>query len=250
MRKTAREVWSLYGRTWATYFAWARTLLPLAVIVFIPIGLIHAIPVHAQVDQLDLEGGLQVFGLALAVVLLSAGGLLGEVFYAGTVAIALTHPHDGKPPTLREIAAQISYGRLIAIDLIYVVASAAGLALLVVPGVLIYIYLGLAAPVAEIEGRTIKAAFKRSLELVRGHFWMVFFVLVPLELAGDAITNAALALSHGAIGDTILDEWFTDAVTNIIFTPFYAVAAVLLTLKLIGDLDGEEPGFRATPPSP
>ena len=37
-------------------------------------------------------------------------GLLGEVFYTGAVAISLTHPHDGKPPSLREIAGMVDYG--------------------------------------------------------------------------------------------------------------------------------------------
>lgn len=246
---TAREVLALYRRTWVTYFAWARTLLPLAVVVFVPLGLIHAIPAHAEINQLDVDGGIEVFGLVLAVVLLAGGGLLGEVFYAGTVAIALTRPREGRPPSAREVAGQISYGRLIAIDLLYVAGSAIGLLAFVVPGVLFYIYFGLTAPVAEIEERPIKASFRRSLELVRGHFWMVFLILVPLELAADVLTNVALQLSQGAIGDTILDEWVTDTVTNIVLTPFYAVAAVLLTLKLIGDADGREPSLRSAPPS-
>lgn len=247
MRKTAREAWDLYRRIWVTYFAWARTLLPLAVVVFVPLGLIHAIPAHAELSDLDLEGGIEVFALALAVVALTTSGLLGEVFYAGAVAIALTRPQDDGRPSALEVAKSISYGRLIAIDILYVLASAVGLAALVVPGVLVYVYFSLAAPVAEIEGRPVKESFRRSLNLVRGHFWLVVVILVPLEVAGDALTNVALELSHGAIANTILDEWLTDTATNIVFTPFYAIAAVLLTLKLIGDADGTEPGFRSAP---
>jgi hypothetical protein len=250
MKRLAVEVAGLYREIWRTYFAWARTLIPLAVVVFVPLGLIHAIPAHADVQSLDFAGWLQIFAIAIAVIALSAGSLIGEVFYAGAVAIALTHPHEGRPPTLREVAAMINYRRLIAVDLIYAAAVAIGFGALILPGILIYIYLGLAAPAVEIEKRTIKGAFRRSLELVRGHFWLVFAVLVPIELLGNAITAAALSLSHDLIGDTILDEWFTDTVANILFTPFYAVAAVLLTLKLIGEADGEQPELRATPPSP
>ena len=250
MRKLGSETAGLYREIWRTYFAWARTLIPLAVIVFVPLGLIHAIPAHADVQSLDFEGWLQIFAIAIAVIALSAGSLIGEVFYAGAVAIALTHPHEGRPPTLREVARMINYRRLIAVDLIYAAAAAIGFGALILPGILIYIYFGLAAPAVEIEKRTVKGAFRRSLELVRGHFWLVFAVLVPIELLGNAITGVALALSHDLIGDTILDEWFTDTVTNILFTPFYAVAAVLLTLKLIGEADGETPSFRAIPPSP
>jgi hypothetical protein len=249
VRRLSREAGELYRRIVQTYASWFRTLLPLAVIVFVPLGLIHAIPTHVEVTQLDLGSGLHVLAIVIAALALTAGGLLGEVFYAGVVAIALTHPHDGEPPTLREIAGMISYGRLIAVDLIYVDLVLIGFAAFVVPGILLYIYLGLAAPVVEIEGRGVRAGFRRSVQLVRGHFWLVAAVLVPLEILGDGLTALATDLANGLLGDTILDEWFVDAVTNVLFTPFYAVAAVLLTLKLISDAGEEAPVLHSEPPS-
>jgi hypothetical protein len=82
---------SLYRRIVRTYFAWAGTLLPLACFVFVPLGLIHAIPVHVEATSLDLGSGLEIFGALLALLLLVTTGLLGEIFYTGAVAIALTH---------------------------------------------------------------------------------------------------------------------------------------------------------------
>jgi hypothetical protein len=119
-------VLSLYARIWRTYFAWARTLLPLAVVVFVPLGLIHAIPVHVEATSLTLGSGLEIFGYVLALLLLVTTGLLGEVFYTGAVAIALTHPHNGTPPTLREVAGTIRYWTLIAVDLVFGVLVAVG----------------------------------------------------------------------------------------------------------------------------
>ena len=246
--KTLRETLALYGRTWSTYLRWAKTLVPLAIVVFVPLGLIHAIPAHFDVESLDFQGLLHVVAILIAVIALSTGGLLGEVFYAGAVSIALTHPHDGEPPTLREVAGLINYKRLIIVDLVYALAAAFGFAALVVPGVLIYVYFGLAAPVIEIEGRTVLQGFRRSLSLVRGHFWLVAAVLFPIEILGDALTAGATALSHTVISDTILDEWLVDTVTNVISTPFYAVAVVLLTLDLIADRDGDAPALHASPP--
>jgi hypothetical protein len=243
-----RDAPALYGRIARTYFSWAGTLLPLAVFVFVPLGLIHAIPVHYETTNLDIGGVAEIFALLLAVLALSVTGLIGEFFYSGVVAIALTHPHDGEPPALREVARTIDYKRLIAVDLIYAALVALGLAALILPGVLLYVYLGLAAPVVEIERLGIGAALARSYRLVRGHFWLVFAVLVPLELAGDAITNGAIALAHGLLGNTLFTEWLADTATNILFTPFYAVAAVLLTLDLIEDRDGRAPRLHANPP--
>jgi hypothetical protein len=243
-----RDAPALYVRIVRTYFNWAGSLLPLAVFVFVPLGLIHAVPFHYDATHLDLEGAIDVFVLVLAIVALGATGLIGEVFYAGAVAIALTHPHDGEPPSLREVARMINYKRLIAVDLLYVLLVAAGLAAFFLPGIALYVYLGLAAPVVEIERRGVRAAFVRSFHLVRGHFWIVAAILLPLEVAGDAITNAAIHLAHVLLGDTLFAEWLADTSTNILFTPFYAVAAVLLTLDLIKDRDGSAPRLHSEPP--
>lgn len=241
-------VLSLYGRIWRTYFAWARILLPLACFVFVPLGLVHAIPVHADTTSLDLESGLLVASAFLAFGLLVATGILGEIFYTGAVAIALTRPHDDKQPTLFEVARGIRYRRLIVVDLIFGALVALGSLAFVVPGVLFFVYLGLAAPVVEVEHRGVRDALTRSFRLVRGNFWLVFAVLVPIEIFSDAITGLATNL-HLLFGDTLVGEWFVDTATNIVLTPFYAVAAVLLTLDLIAERDGSSPRLHSRPPS-
>lgn len=238
---------SLYRRILVTYRGWARSLLPLAVVVFVPIGLVHAIPVHTDINAIDFDGGIKIFLLATAVMALAATGLIGEVFYAGAVSIALTHPDRGEPPSLREVARMISYRRLIAIDLIFVVVVAVGLALFLVPGLLAFIYLGLAAPVIEIERRTVRESLRRSFDLVRGHFWLVVAVLIPIEIGGDAISFAAAEVAHDVFGESFFAAWAADTLSNLAVTPFYAVAVVLLTLDLIADRDGARPRLNPTP---
>lgn len=242
-------VFSLYRRVWRTYLAWTGTLLPLAVFVFVPLGLIHAIPVHVEATSLNLGSGLEIVGAGAALLLLVTTGLLGEIFYTGAVAIALTHPHDGEQPSLREVAGMVRYGTLIAVDLIFGVLVAVGFIAFFAPGILLFVYLGLAAPVVEIEHRGVRAALVRSIRLVRGHFWLVLAVLVPIEVASDGLTNLATAGAHALLGDSLVAEWLTDTATNIVLTPFYAVAAVLLTLDLIADREGAGPRLHSTPPS-
>ena len=70
---------------------------------------------------------------------------------------------------------------------------ALGILAFVVPGILVFVYLGLAAPVVEIEHRGVRAALARSYRLVRGHFWLVLAVLVPIEIVSDAMTDLATA---------------------------------------------------------
>jgi hypothetical protein len=244
-------VLALYLRIWRTYFAWARSLLPLAFFVFVPLGLVHAIPVHYDATELDFGSGFAIAGLLLAILLLTGAGLIGEVFYTGAVAIALTHPHgaDGRPPSLLEVARMVRYRTLIAVDIVFGVLVSLGFVALVVPGVLLFVYLGLAAPVAEIEHRSWREAFRRSFRLVRGHFWLVFAVLVPIELVSDALTGLATAGTHSLLGDSLVAEWLTDTASNIVLTPFYAVAAVLLALDLIAERDGAAPELHSAPTS-
>jgi hypothetical protein len=243
-----REPLALYVRIFQTYVGWAGTLLPLAMIVFVPLGLVHAIPVHADLTTVDFKGGIEVFVLVAALLVLAGTGLIGEVFYTGAVSIALTHPHGGEPPSLREVARTVSYGRLVAVDLIYGVLVAVGLVVLLVPGILAFVYLGLAAPVVEIERRGVREGLSRSIELVRGHFWLVLAVFLPIEVVGDGLTNLATHLADNLLNGSLLAEWLADTASNVLLTPFYAVAAVLLTLELIAAKEGEAPRLHSGPP--
>jgi hypothetical protein len=244
------SVTAVYRRIVRTYFAWARTLLPLAFWVFVPLGLVHAIPVHVEATSLSFGSGTEIAAAILAVLLLATTGLLGEIFYTGAVAIALTHPRgaDGRPPSLRQVARMIDYKALIIVDLIFGLLVAIGTVAFVIPGILIFIYLGLAAPVVEIEHHGVRAALARSLSLVRGHFWLVLAVLMPIEITSDAITGVATHMTHALLGDSLVAAWVTDTGTNILLTPFYAVAAVLLAVGLIAARDGASPRLHSTPP--
>jgi len=230
---------SIYVRIGRAYWRWAPTLLLLAVAVFVPLGLLHALTVNAEIGSIGFSQSFKLLAAIAAVLALAMTGLVGEVFYAGAVSISLTHSRDGQPPSLREIAGMISYGRLIAIDLIYGALVAIGLVVFLVPGVLAFVWLGLAAPVVEIEDYGIRAALARSVRLVRGKFWTVALVLIPIELVGDALTDIATHLTDHLFGSELLCEWLADVLSNIAFTPFYAVAVVLLTVDRIREKGGD-----------
>ncbi len=243
----ARKLASLYARIGRTYWSWAPSLLLLGAIVFIPLGLLDALAITVDVDSLDLTSGIKIAALVVAVGALTATSLLGEVFYSGAVAVSLTHAEGDRPPSVREIARRLKYGRLIAVDLVYVLIVAVGLLLLFVPGVLAFVWLGLAGPIVEIEDRSVRGALARSWHLVRGNFWLVFFILAPVEIVGDAVGEGIGELIHGALGDSLLATWLAESLSNIAFAPVFAVAAVLLTLELIREKDGAGPRLNSAP---
>jgi hypothetical protein len=238
---------SLYERIVRTYGAWARTLLPLAVVIFIPLGLLEAISVNAELGSRDFGSGLVVFGLLLAAIAIVGTSLFGEIFYSGAIAVLLTHDSDGEPPSLRHISRHLAYGRLLAVDAIFAVLVVVGLLLAVVPGVLFYIWFGLAGAVVEIERSGVRAAFRRSHALVRGRFWLVFAVIAPIEIVSEAIGALAAKLGEGLLGHTIWAEWLAASLANIVVTPFFAVAVVLLTVALIAEKDGGGPQLHSAP---
>ena len=242
-----RRLFATYGRIWRTYRAWAPSLLLLALVVFLPLALLDALTMNVELDSLDLTNGIKVAALVLAVGAITATGLIGEVFFSGAIAISLTHPHGEGPPLLREIARRLNYGRLIAVDLVYVALVATGLLLGLIPGLLAFVYLGLSGPVVELEERTARGALARSMRLVRGNFWLVLWVLLPIQVVGDGIGHLLAGLVHDLFGHTFLATWLAEAVTDLALSPIFAVAAVLLTLDLIAERDGAAPPLHSAP---
>jgi hypothetical protein len=101
--------------------------------------------------------------------------------------------------------------------------------------------------VVELEEQTAVGALRRSVSLVRGNFWFVFAVLAPIEILGDAIGGGLAALVHGLLGHTFLATWLAESIADAALSPVFAVAAVLLTVELMREKDGEAPPIHLTP---
>jgi hypothetical protein len=242
-----RRLTGTYMRIWRTYRGWAPSLLVLAAVVFLPLGLLDALSLQVDVDSLDITSGIKVAALVLAVGAVTMTGLLGEIFFSGAIAISLTHPHGEEPPSLREIARRVKYGRLIVVDFAFVAIVAVGFLIAAIPGVLAFVFFGLAGPVVEIEERSAHRALLRSVQLVRTNFWLVFWILVPIEIVGDAVGGGLAGLVHGIFGDTFIGTWLAEALSNVALSPLFAVAAVLLTVDLIAARDGVAPPLHHEP---
>jgi hypothetical protein len=243
-----RRLLGVYARIGRTYRAWAPRLFLLAAIVFIPLGFVDALLEQVDVSSLDVTNGFQIAAILSALAAVVASGLLGEVFFSGAIAASLTHPEDeDQPPSFARIARHISYGRLIAVDLLFVAMMMLGAVLLIVPAFLVYVFFSPAGAVVELEKRRPLDGFRRSFRLVRGHFWMVAAVLIPVEIVGDAVNDALVGAAHSALGHGLLAAWVGEAVGNMVTAPVASVAIVLLTLDLMYHRDGEAPRVRRRP---
>jgi hypothetical protein len=242
-----RRLAATYAGIWRTYWRWMPSLLLLGTMVFLPLGLLDALSFTVDFDSLDVTSGVEAGALLLAVGAVTMTGLLGEIFFSGAIAISLTHPDGERRPKLRHLIGRIKYGRLIVVDVAFVAVVALGLVLAVVPGVLAFVFLGLAGPIVEIEERSAASALRRSFELVRGSFWLVFWVMVPIEILGDAIGGGLSGFVHHQLGDSFLSAWLAEALSNTVLSPIFAVAAVLLTVQLIAVREPESPFLPMTP---
>lgn len=244
--RSLREAIAVYRRTGSVYRRRFKTLIPLAVAVFLPLGLLDALGTRLTATSLEFDAP-ELVAAVLAALALGATSLLGEIFYSGAVAISLTTPAEEKPSSLRALARRIDFVRLILVDLLFVAVVVLGLALLIVPGLLAFVWFTLAGPVVEIEHRGVWSAMRRSFRLVRGHSLAVALVVFPLGLGGDMASEAVGHLVHAELGESLFGVWIAEAAANSIVTPPFAVALVLLTLDLIAAEDGGEPGLKRAP---
>jgi len=181
----------------ASYRANVGLLLLTALIVFAPITLLEA-AAHGLGDLDPDEASLSAVAEMVAAVSATVfTSVLGEVFYAGVVVAVVAHRRTGVRRELLEIARTLPYLRLTAVDVLFVLMVAVGLALFIVPGVVAFAWFALAAPVVEIEDRGVRAAFVRSRQLVRGSFWRVLAILVDWlgELLAQGLTAPFFALA-------------------------------------------------------
>ena len=111
--------------------------------------------------------------------------------------------------------------------------------------------MSIAGPIVELEERGVGAALKRSFQLVRGNFWFVLWILLPIEIVGDALGEGIAGIVHGIAGHGYLATWLAEMLSNVLLSPVFAVAAVLVTIKLIAAKDGAAPQLHRDPqPAP
>lgn len=223
-----RRTVALQVRDWAHLFG-------LAVIVFVPIGLAEGLLDELEFDEVS-------FTLVLAALSAIAGALIGEVLYSGAVAGLIAEPpEDGRHPSLVQLARRLPILRLLAADILVVLVILGGAILLLVPGLIFFVWFAFVAPVIEIERRGIRDGFRRSRELARGRFWLVLVVIGGLEVCSEAALSGIESLAHSTLGDGHVVEWLADTAADVVVNPPYAVVLVLLAVELMREKPAASP---------
>lgn len=228
-----QRIGEVYRQVFRVYRAWWMYILPFAILVVIPVDVLDSV-VADRIRELGSGHFGEHVILAAIAGAITWTSLFGQVFMAGVIGLSLIHAKDGRPPSLGWMARHIAYWRLIAVDLLYVAATLLGLLLLVVPGLLALAFFALAGPVVEIEDRGIKASFVRSFRLVRKDFWLTFWVLATIQGGGVLIGQGIEHLARAVFGEQTLVDSLAEGASSVLLEPLFAVAIVLLALRLAG----------------
>ncbi len=116
-----------------------------------------------------------------------------------------------------------------------------GLVFLIVPGLILLTWWALIPPSIVLENRGVFESFGRSRELVRGHAWNVFGVLIITYLLSAVISGVIRAI-FTPLPDYV-GTYIGDVIGGSIVAPFSALAITLMYFRLS---ENETP---ATPPA-
>jgi hypothetical protein len=220
-----REAWDLYKTHW-------QHLLPIALVVYLILGLV----------SLLLTIALGWFGALLGALI----SIIGVFWLQATLVEAVTDIRDGRADlSLGQTfsRAQEHIGRVAIAGILAGLAIAVGLLLLIVPGLYLMTIWSLLIPVIVLERRAVMEAFGRSRELVSGNGWNVFGVIVItflILIAAGIVLGIALFWLPGAFG-----EFIRSVVSNTITIPFVALAWTIMYFRL---LELKEPAAAAAAP--
>jgi MFS family permease len=120
---------------------------------------------------------------------------------------------------------------LIGAGILAGIGIAIGFVLLIVPGLYLLTIWAVLVPVIVLERTGVFPSFGRSRQLVKGHGWQVFGVLVVLFLL-FLVIRVLVAAIIGGIADTFAGFALADLIVNLLTVPISALAASVIYFEL------------------
>ena len=112
-------------------------------------------------------------GLVATLLVVASLATFGTTFFAGLLDRIVGEEERGHPRRpLGELLRTLPYWRLLAADVLLSLGAVFATILLIVPGLIFYTYFSLVGPAVVMEDRKVFDAFRRSMRLVRGKFWL------------------------------------------------------------------------------
>ena len=211
-----------------------------ALVLYIPVAIVNGV--------LYDDGGFFPSVIANAIALVA--GYLSQRMVVEAARDILDGRRDQSIGGLFRSAGSV-VGTLIVVGILAGIAIAIGLVLLIIPGLFLITIWAVIVPVVVIERTRVFESFGRSRQLVKGHGWQVFGVLVLLFIAAFVV-QVLIAAILGGIFDSIFGFAIGFLITSLLLAPLTALAASVIYFELKA-LKGEPvlatgPGGTATEP--
>jgi hypothetical protein len=240
------DVARVFERIFEIYRDQFTLLIPAALVVFVPVAIISG---------LIYAGDVGILGALIV----AAIGTIATYWFQGMVVEAARDILDGRRDhsvgsLVRAVVPVL--GPLIVAGILAGIAIGIGLLLLIVPGLFLLTIWAVLAPVIVIERKDAMSSFGRSRELVRGHGWQVFGVIVVLFIVQFVVTAVIQALAT-SVADSVVGFSVADLIVRLLVAPLSALAAAVLFFELkamrgepVLDTGGEAAAPAGTPAAP
>ncbi len=221
------EAWSLYKRFLGRFFL-------TALVLFAVLDLISALADQVAGDS--WSSGL-LWGLVAALV-----SVVGYFWVQAALVETVHDVRDGRADrTIGETyrAVQPQLPSVILGGILAAIGIMIGFVLLIVPGLILLTIWSMLIPVIVLERRSTGEAFTRSREVVRGHGWSVFGLVI--------VTFLIVAIASGVIRavfaplPNFVDAWLGGLVAHSVTVPFAAAALTTAYFALTRGAGDETP---------
>ncbi|MEP6623521.1 MAG: hypothetical protein ABJC79_03700 [Acidimicrobiia bacterium] len=205
----ATRVRTIYRESWDLFRHHFGFIVGSAACILLPFAILDGLGLLV----VDVGGHSLVVGLLLVVVTTATAGLSGlaAIFYAGvldhTVAAWID---DTTAPTRRSVAGRLPWGQLVLASVLGFVVEVIGVALFVVPGLILATLLILTGPVLVGEHLRAVPAMRRSAQLVRrAPVLVVVAVAIPMFVEASLADLAGLVLGHEIVAELLIETVVT-----------------------------------------
>jgi MFS family permease len=228
------DTFDLYQR-----FFWR--FVAIAAVVYVVLDFLSAL-----LSTVDTDNWLVVVFWALVSVAL---GIIGFFWLAGALVEAVQDVRDGRiDNTIGELFERVrpQLPALIVAGVLAGLGILGGLILFIIPGLFLLTRWALIAPVIVLEKRRAGEAFSRSWDLVKGHSWSVFAVIIITGIGSSIVSGIIQGVLRAILPD-FLGDWLGALAAHVVTAPFVAIAWTVMYFKLAQPAVAEPAPATETP---
>ena len=236
-----RRLGEILGSAFEIYRNNAAQLLTIVALIVVPLSVVSFLVARVALGvktKHELIGQQSVkiveprsfWIFALAALISAAIGIITTAILQAAILRGAVQATIGDPVDVRESYrwGLRRFRSVLLVSILVGLVVVVGFILLIIPGVIFLIFLSVSVPALIVEGLRGRQAMRRSWNLVRGHFWHVFGVVIIAAII-TALVGGLISAIGG--GNRFVGLIF-GAVGQIIVAPYSALVTVLLYLDL------------------